>query len=104
MLRALFPQAVFIPNQQSIHALIKFHSRTLHSEVSTLIDSGTTESFIFPNLVEHFNIPTHTLPKPRTIRNVNGTENKSRKVTEAADLNIHYQGKKTTHPFFIINL
>jgi hypothetical protein len=104
MLKALFPQAVFIPNQRSIHALIKFHSRTLHSEVSTLIDSGTMESFIFPDLMEHFNIPTHTLPKPMTIRNVDGTENKSGKVTEATDLDIYYQGKKTTHTFFIISL
>jgi hypothetical protein len=95
MLRALFPQAVFISNQQSIHALIKFHSRTLHSEVSTLIDSGATESFISPDLVDHFSIPTRTLPKPRTIRDVDGTENKSGKVTEATDLDIHYQGKKT---------
>ena len=90
MLRALFPQAVFIPNQRSIHALVKFHSRTLHSEVSALIDSGATESFISPDLVDHFQIPTRTLPKPRTIRNVDGTENKSGKVTEAADLDIHY--------------
>ena len=104
MLRALFPQAVFIPNQRSIHALVKFHSRTLHSEVSALIDSGTTESFISPDLVDHFQIPTCTLPKPRTIWNVDGTENKSSKVTEAADLDIHYQGKKTTHAFFVIDL
>src|SRR5580658_6053490 len=90
MLRALFPQVVFIPNQRSIHALVKFHSRTLHSKVSTLIDSGATESFISPDLMNHFNILTCTLPKPRTIQNVNGAENKFDKVTEAANLNIHY--------------
>jgi hypothetical protein len=104
MLRALFPQAVFIPNQKSVHALVKFQSRTLHSEVSALIDSGATESFISPDLVTHFQIPTRTLPKPRTIRNVDGTENKSGKVTQAAELDIHYQGVKTTHTFYIISL
>ena len=104
MLRALFPQAVFIPNQKSVHALVKFHSRTLHSEVSALIDSGATESFISPDLVLHFDIPTRTLPKPRTIRNVDGTENKAGKVTTAADLDIHYQGVKTTHTFYVIEL
>ena len=88
MLRALFPQAVFISRQNAVHALVTFHSRTLHSEVNALIDSGATESFISPDLVIHFAIPTCQLPKPRTIRNVDGTENKQGKVECAADLDI----------------
>ena len=104
MLRALFPQAVFIPKQNSVHAQVTFHSRTLHSEVKALIDSGATESFISPALVHHFSIPIRPIPKPRTIRNVDGTENKSGKVKFAADLNIHYQGVKTTHTFYVIHL
>jgi len=104
MLRALFPQAVFIPNKNSVHALVTFHSRTLHSEVNALIDSGATESFISPDLVEHYQIPTRTIPKPRTIRNVDGTENKQGKVKLAADIDIRYNGVKTTHTFYVINL
>ena len=85
----------------------------MHSSNSTLehsipklalIDSGATKSFIFPDLMDHFSIPTYTLSKSRTIWNIDGTENKSGKVTEAANLDIHYQGKKTTHTFFVINL
>ena len=104
MLRALFPNAVFRPNQRAVHALVKFHSRTLHSKVSALIDSGATESFISPDLVTHFCIPTYLLPKPRTICNVDGTKNKIGEVKEAAIIDIKYNNKITTHTFYMIDL
>ena len=62
MLWALFPHAMFMPKERSVHALIKFHSRTLHSEVSALVDSGAMENFITPDVVKHFYIPTYKLP------------------------------------------
>jgi hypothetical protein len=93
MLRAIFSQAIFIPNQRSVHANIKLHSRTLHSKVSTLIDSGAMENFVIPKVVEFFNIPTFILPKPRTIHNIDGTKNSIGQVTEAVNLDISYNGK-----------
>jgi len=104
MLWALFVQAIFIPNKNSVHALNTFHSQTLHSKVNALIDSGATESFISPVLVDHFKITTCTIPKPQTIRNVDGTENKQGKVTLATDLDICYNGIKMMHTFYIIHL
>ena len=104
MLWALFPQAVFIPKQKSVHALVTFHSRILHSEVNALIDSGATESFISPDLVHHFTIPIRVISRPRTIRNVDSTENKLGKVELAADLDIHYNGNKMTHMFYVLHL
>ena len=104
MLRALFPNAVFKPNFNSIHAPVIFHSRTLHSQVSTLIDSGASENFLSPDLVEHFSIPTHQIPKPKIVRNVDGTKNNIGNVTHAAILRIHYQGKNTKHTFYVIDL
>ena len=47
-------------------APVKFHSRTIHSDVNALIDSGATENFISPELVEHFWISTLDV-KPRVI-------------------------------------
>ena len=104
LLWALFPQAVFIPRQKSVHATVKIHSRTLHSEVSTLIDSGATESFLSQELVDHFSIPTYSLSKPRTIRNIDGTKNKIGSVTAAADLDIKHNSITTTHTFYVIEL
>src|ERR1700733_10920073 len=61
MLWALFSQAVFIPKQNSVHAQVTFHSRTLHSKVKALIDSRATESFISPALIYHFTISICTI-------------------------------------------
>jgi hypothetical protein len=104
MLRAIFSQAVFIPNQRSVHANIKLHSRTLHSEISALIDSGTTENFVTPEVIEFFNILTFKLSKPQTICNVDRSKNSIGQVTEAANLNISYNSKRNVHIFYIIDL
>jgi hypothetical protein len=67
MLRALFPQAVFIPHEQSIHATVNLRSASLISEVDALVDSGATDNFISPAVIQHFGIPTRQLHKPRAI-------------------------------------
>ena len=54
--------------------------------------------------MEHYQIPTCTIPKPQTIRNVDGTENKHGKVKLATNINIRYNGIKTMHTFYVINL
>jgi hypothetical protein len=115
MLRALFPKAVFLPdrqfpkavflsNKRSVHTLVTFHSRTLHSKVSALIDSGTMDNFISPNLIRYFNIPTFDLPRPQTIRNVDGTKNNIGNVSAAAYLDVTHNNKKGRHTFYIIDL
>jgi len=42
--------------------------------------------------------------KTPTIRNVDGTENKQGMVTLAANLDIRYNGVKTTHMFYMIHI
>ena len=104
MLRALFPNAIFKPNFNSIHAPVTFHFRTLHSKVSALIDSGASENFLSPDLVKHFSIPTYQIPKPKIVRNVDETKNNIGNVTHATTLRIHYQGKNIEHTFYVIDL
>jgi hypothetical protein len=94
MLRALFPKAVFLPNQRSIHTLVTFHSWTLHSKVSTLIDSGAMDNFVSPNIVQYFSIPTFELPKLHTICNVDGTKNNIGNVRATAYLDVTHNNKK----------
>jgi hypothetical protein len=52
MLWALFPQAVFMPTQLSLHATVKLHSKYYHTDVQALVDSGATDNFISPTLVK----------------------------------------------------
>jgi hypothetical protein len=37
MLRALFPQAVFMPTQRSLHATVKLHSQYYHTDVQASV-------------------------------------------------------------------
>jgi hypothetical protein len=115
MLRALFPKAVFLPdrqfpkavllpNKRSVHTLVTFHSWTLHSKVSALINSGAMDNFISPNLIRYFNIPTFNLPRPQTIRNVDRTKNNIGNISAAAYLDVTHNNKKGWHTFYIIDL
>ena len=104
MLRALFPNAVFKPHFDSVHAPVIFHSRTLHFQINALIDSGASKNFLSPDLIEHFAIPTHQISKPKIVRNVDGIKNNIGNVTHATTLRIHYQGKNTEHIFYVIDL
>jgi hypothetical protein len=103
MLRALFPQAVFIPYEQSIHAPVNLRSASLISEVDALVESGATDNFISPAVIQHFGIPTRQLHKPRAIRNVDGTANKIGAVTHVADLTLRFKGTRT-QTFYIVDL
>jgi len=104
MLRALFPQAAFIPKERSLHAAVLLHSSHLHNRIDALIDSGATDNFISPTLVSSFRIPTYGLDKPKVVRNVDGTTNSNGTVDQYAAFTILYKGKITAHTFYVIDL
>jgi hypothetical protein len=104
MLRALFPNATFKSKNRAVHTDIRIHSRTLHQDARTLIDSGATDNFISPDLVDHFFIPTINLPKPKIVQNIDGTKNSVGTINQAAHLDLTYNGKKHIHNFYVINL
>ena len=104
MLRALFPKAIFTPIKRSVHSLVRFHSQSLHSEVDALVDSGATDNFVSPDLVDYFRIPTYRLEEARGVRNVDGSPNHIGGVTHAVNLDVTHNGKKDRHTFYIINL
>jgi hypothetical protein len=104
MLRALFPQATFIPKEQSFHTAVLLHSTHLHNRIDTLIDSGATNNFISPALVYQFKVPTYGLTKPKVVCNVDGTTNSNGTVNEYAPITILHNGQTITHTFYIIDL
>jgi predicted aspartyl protease len=104
MLRALFPQAIFMPTQRSLHATVKLHSQYYHTDIQALVDSGATDNFISPTLIKQCRIHTHTLEEPCTIRNVDGTKNTNGEADTVALLEIKYKGNFTAQTFFVIDL
>jgi hypothetical protein len=95
MLRALFPQAAFIPKERSLHTAVQLQSAHLHSTIDALIDSGATDNFISLALVHQFRIPIYKLTKPKIICNVDGTANSNGTVTEYAPITILYNDQTT---------
>src|SRR6267154_144144 len=104
MLRALFPQAAFMPTQRSIYADVQLHSRRLHSNTRALVDSGATDNFISPALLQTSNIKAYKLSKSRIIRNVDGTKNNNGATKSTVLLTIQYNGQYTQQKFYVADL
>src|SRR6202521_2284228 len=86
MLRAMFPQAAFLPKEPAVHAPVNLRSLELISEVAALIDSGATDNFISPQVVQRFRMPTQDLDKPKSTRNDNGIINRLRAHHQSTEL------------------
>jgi hypothetical protein len=69
-----------------------------------LLDSGATENFIDPWMVEKLEIGKVPMINPRMVFNVNGTENQEGQVDHYCVLNILQGKKQSTQVFFITNL
>jgi len=104
MLRALFPEAVFIPKRHQVKAQVHLQSTHLHANIYALIDSGATDNFISPITVKHFNLPTYELPKAKIICNVNRTKNSIGPMTHATNLEVQYNNETVPLLFFVMNM
>jgi hypothetical protein len=69
-----------------------------------LIDSGATENFIDRRTAERWEMPTKELTRPRPIVNIDGTENKSGKVTRACILKVRLNRQEELQKFYITDL
>jgi len=104
MLRAIFPQAVFIPKCPQVKAQVSLQSAHLHANLQALLDSGATDNFISPLTVERFNLPTIDLPKSRVVRNVDGTQNKNGSITHATKLEVQHKNHTIPLLFLIMDM
>jgi hypothetical protein len=104
MLRVMFPEAVFIPKEYQVKAPLSFKSTTLQSNLNALVDSGATDNFISPLIINCFNIPTYELLKPKTVHNVDGSKNSIGPMTHATNLEVHYNDDTVYLCFLIANL
>jgi hypothetical protein len=104
MLRALFPQAAFIPKDRSVTIPFNLRSGSLISEVEALIDSGATDNFISPHVIKLWKIPTRKLHRSKAIRNVDGTPNKIGAVTEVVSLSLRFKRKSHVQSFYVVDL
>jgi hypothetical protein len=69
-----------------------------------LLDSGATENFIDPRMVEKLGIGKIPMINPRTVFNVDGMENQGGQVNHYCVLNVLQGKKQSAQVFFITNL
>jgi hypothetical protein len=63
-----------------------------------------TENFIDHRTAERWGMPREALPRPRTIVNVDGTDNKAGMVTEACILEVEHEEQRELQRFYITDL
>ena len=101
---AVFLNNTFQPNIKVVHTKIILHLWNKRANTQALVDSGATENFIHQWLIKWFDIPTTPLSQPRSDRNVDGSLNKSGKITEKVELKIQHQKHTKKLQFFVTNL
>jgi len=99
-----FFEALYVKRNQSIKAKTFLYTELERVEESALLDSGATECFINPSLVKKHSIKTMELAKPQTVRNVDGTINRTGRVSEAAELMVQYHEHVTLHCFLVADI
>ena len=81
--------------------LCMWHEKT---EVEVLLDCRATENFIDTRTLKKLGIGTHPLQHPRTVQNMDGTENQASTITKYCNLYVRKGQEKKKQCFFIANL
>jgi hypothetical protein len=89
---------------QTIYANFSLQTAKHTTEEWGLLDSGATHNFIDIQTIICLGIGTKRLEKPRTVTNVDGTQNRAGQINWYANLQFNYDGNTKELPAFITNL
>ena len=74
------------------------------AEVPSSVDSGATDNFIHPQTVQQLCLETSLLDKPKTLFNVNDTQNKAGNVTQYINLSVTTNQKEQQMRFLVSDI
>ena len=97
------PRTVPRHNTKAIHTDFKLLTMQRVTEECALLDSGASENLINEDTWKTLETRTFTLPRPITIHNIDGTENRKGKVTQYCWLKIRKGNEEERMRFFIAN-
>jgi len=80
------------------------HTIAKRAEMVALLDSGATENFLNLTYAQWLKIPIKRLANPRTLLNVDGTENRSGCLEFYTDLQVRTGNDVTKLQFFLSDL
>ena len=80
--------------------------QTLHATANKtiLVDSGATDNFIHPELLQQLGLGSQPLERPRKIWNIDGTTNKAGALTHCVDLEVRTGNKQEIMKFLVTDL
>ncbi len=84
----MLADSVFVPRVNALKISVHFIHQEVSQTTNALVDTGATHNFLTPQLVELLDLQPQKLPKQRTIRNVDGTLNKSGRIESYVDLEL----------------
>src|SRR6267142_709236 len=95
---------VFISARKSMTVRTYIHTIAKRAEMVALLDSGATENFLNLTYARWLKIPIKRLPNPRTLLNVDGTENRSGCLEFYTDLQVRTGNDIMKLQFFLSDL
>src|SRR6267142_2245760 len=104
LIRQSSDENVYLSARKSMTIRFYIHSIAKRAEAVALLDLGATENFINLSYAKWLKLLIKQLPTLQTLLNVDGTENKSRKLQFYTNLNVQTGATKTTLQFFLSDL
>src|SRR5712672_2348394 len=95
---------MYISRFNSVIMPFDLHTFKGKVEERALVDSGATANFIDYKTVARLQLGTHKLDNIRTVKNIDGTLNRSGNITHCCDLLVSRDRKQERTRFFITNL
>ena len=83
---------------------ISFRTAYARADKQILVDSGATDNFIHPRLIQRLALGTQKLERSKKIWNIDGTNNKAGRITKYVDLNVQTGKKQNKMRFLITDL
>ena len=103
-IRTLKCNTVYITRYRSMKIPVSFRTAYARADKNILVDSGATDNFIDPRLIQRLRLGTHPLERARKIWNIDGTNNKAGMITNYVDLSIQTGQKQAKMRFLITDL
>src|SRR6266850_2311927 len=95
---------VYISARKSMTVRTYIHTIAKRAEMVALLDSGATENFLNLTYARWLKIPIKRLTTPRTLLNVDGTENRSGRLEFYTDLQVRTGTNISNLQFFLSDL
>jgi Aspartyl protease len=95
---------MYVAKKKSIHTSLLLHTSSKRAMKKALLDTGATENFIHLCVRKQLSLKTKKLMKPQKVKNMDGTLNQSREITDAVTLIVTHNRRLMRHLFFVTNI